>query len=250
MQANVGVPVDVIRLAPERDVALESTLAKPEKNRVIVALGPRASDLLVKLNSAGPVIHCLAGADALRAGLPSVPSDPPADQQATWLQKLVPGARSVGVLFDPSTNTRRAEAIAASLDGAGYQALLQPVTSAASLPSSLAALTGRADVLLALPDRTVYAPEAVNGILLFSFRHAIPVIGPNDAWVRRGALFAVDWDYDEIGAMCAALALRETQSAKLPIAAPLARVWVNTKLASRFGLRWDDALLRGVVRYE
>ena len=253
LQSHAGVPVDVVRLAASRDAALESALSRAERDRVVVALGPRASDMLVALRAAGPTVHCLAGADALRAGLPAVPSEAPADQQASWLRRLVPGARTVGLLFDPATNQRRAEAVAAALDVAGYKALMQPVTNAAALPSALSSLAGRADVLLAVPDRTVYAPEAAHGILLFSFRHRIPLVGPNDAWVRKGALFAVDWDYGEVGASCAAMALRESQASKAlpPADVPRPRVWVNTKLAPHFGLEWTDATLQGpVIRHE
>jgi putative ABC transport system substrate-binding protein len=99
----------------------------------------------------------------------------------------------------------------------------------------------------------VYAPEAGNGILLFSFRHRFPLVGPNDAWVRRGALFAVDWDYGEVGAACAALALREAQASKsVPMPeSPRPRVWVNTKLAPHFGLAWPELLLQDpAIRHE
>jgi putative ABC transport system substrate-binding protein len=242
--ARMPMPVDVLRLPGERDGALATAIAAGGRDTVVVALGPRASDFVSGVAVPGPVVHCLAGPDALRTGLPAVPSEAPPDQQALWLRKLVPAARIVGVLFDPVVNTRRAEAIAASLDIAGYKALLQPVDAAAALPTALAKLAGRADVLLAVPDRVVYAPEAANGILLFSFRHNIPLIGPNESWVRRGALFAVDWDYEEVGATCAALAMRETHAKTVAAPPPRPRVWVNTKMAKRFGLDWNPEILK------
>jgi putative ABC transport system substrate-binding protein len=126
--------------------------------------------------------------------------------------------------------------------------LLHPVASPAALPSALDAIAGRADVLLALPDATVYTRESARGILLFSFRNRIPVIGPNDAWVRKGALYALDWDYAEVGAACAVLAERELRPVRGAQPAPLlrARVAVNVRTASHFGLAWDDDTLRGV----
>ena len=243
LQARANVPVEIIRLPAERDAALESALAKQPRDNVIVALGPRASDFVVGLNAPHATVHCLAGPDALRAGLPAVPSDAPADQHALWLRKLVPAAKRVGVLYDPALNTRRAEAVAAALEIAGYKVLLQPVGAPSALPTALAGLTGRADVLLAVPDRMVYAPETAKGILLFSFRSGIPLIGPDEAWVRKGALFAVDWDYAEVGAACAALALRDGTRGAATAAAPRPRVFVNPKIAARFDLAWDAALL-------
>jgi putative ABC transport system substrate-binding protein len=97
----------------------------------------------------------------------------------------------------------------------------------------------------------VYTPETARGILLYSFRKRIPLIGPNEAWVRMGALYALDWDYAEVGAACAHLALRQAQLAKGVLAPPRPRVSVNVRSAAQFGLQWHDALLQTVdARHE
>ena len=254
LQRHAGMPVDVVRLGNASDEAWEAALAKGERPAVVVALGPLASDFIMR-RAAGPsVVHCLAGADALRAGVPSLPSEVPADTQASWLRKLVPAARTVGLAFDPVTNTRAAEGLAASFSAAGYRTMLTPVAGPAGIPAALDQIATRADVLLALPDSTVYTRESARGVLLHSFRRKTPVIGPNDAWVRMGALYALDWDYDEAGAVCAQLALREAQGPRsaVTLPAPLrARVSVNLRSATQFGLRWDTDLLRSVdVRHE
>jgi len=254
LQKHVGMPVDVVQLANMSDEAWEAALAKGERPAVVVTLGPLASDFIVRLPSELPVVHCLAGPDALRAGTPSLPSEVPADTQASWLRKLVPAAKTVGLAFDAVTNTRRAEAIAAALGAAGYRTLMTPVAGPSEIPAALDRIARRADVLLALPDSTVYTRESARGILLHSFRRQTPVIGPNDAWVRMGALYALDWDYDEVGAACARLALRQMQGPQSTVALPTPlkpRVSVNLRSAAQFGLRWDTDLLRDVdVRHE
>ena len=131
-----GHSVDALQRAAYRLIDQLDVSIDREGDVYRCVLRPRASDMLVALRAAGPIVHCLAGADALRAGFPAVPSEAPADQQASWLRKLVPAARTVGLLFDPSTNQRRAEAVAAALDVAGYKALMQPVSNAAALPSA------------------------------------------------------------------------------------------------------------------
>lgn len=253
LQKDAGVPLEIVHLANTSQTAWQSTLAGGERPAAIVALGPLASDFLVRSLQPAPVVHCLAGHDALRAGLPSLPSEVPADAQASWLRKLLPAARTVGLAFDPATNTRRAEAIAAALAAAGYKTLMAPVSTPSGLPGALEQVAVRADVLLALPDPMVYTRESARGILLQSFRRRTPVIGPNAAWVRMGALFAVDWDYDEVGATCARL-VRDTQAPRPPasvVTAPKPRVSVNLRSASEFGLHWHADLLRSVdVRHE
>jgi putative ABC transport system substrate-binding protein len=254
LQKHAVMPLDVLRLAGTSDEAWGAVLTQGERPAVVVALGPRASDFIMRLPPGPPVVHCLAGQDALRSGVPSLPSEVPADTQASWLRKLVPAAKTVGLAFDPVTNTRRAEWIAAGFSAAGYRTVMTPVAGPAAIPAALDQIALRADVLLALPDPTMYTGESARGVLLHSFRRRMPVIGMSDAWVRMGALYALDWDYDEVGAVCAQLALREVQgpqsAAALP--APLkARVSVNLRSAAQFGLRWDTDLLRGVdVRHE
>ena len=131
---------------------------------------------------------------------------------------------------------------------------MTPVAGPSAIPVALEQIATRADVLLAMPDPMMYTGESARGVLLHAFRKRLPVIGTSDAWVRMGALYALDWDYDEVGAVCAQLALREVQGSRSAVALPAplkARVSVNMRSAAQFGLRWDADLLRSVdVRHE
>jgi putative ABC transport system substrate-binding protein len=251
LRDHASLPVEVVPLSAGDD-ALRAAWTGSDRGSVLVALGPRASDATLRLGLAGPVIHCLAGADALREGLPAIPSEVPVDQQAAWLGKLMPDVRTVGLLYDPAINTRRVEAHAAALGHAGYRTVLQPVATPAALPAALEKLAGRAHLLLALPDSTVYTRESSRGLLLFSFRKRIPLAGPSLAWVKMGALYAVDWDYAEVGAACAGLAARESQPrAAGPVVPPRPRVFVNMRSARQFGVDWSADLLKQVdLRHE
>jgi putative ABC transport system substrate-binding protein len=252
LRQSAGIPVEIVRVSTGPK-GVEAAINRDEAQAVVVALGPRASDFVFRHRPSAVAVHCLAGADALRAGMPAVPSDVPADNHAKWLRKLVPNAKSVGIAFDPAMNTRQAEALAAALGQSGYRMLLVPVATPAELPAALESLAGRIDVLVALADPTVYTAESARGILLFSFRKRIPLVGPNPAWVRMGALYALDWDYQEVGASCAELALRQASSARTAamLTPPRPRVSVNLRSAVQFGLQWTEDLLHAVdARYE
>ena len=249
LRARSRAAVDVVPLARIDAGTWNAVLASGERPDVVVALGPRASNQLVKQSAPVPVVHCLAGPDALRAGLPAMPSDVPPDVQAAWLKRLVPNARTVGVAFNPAHNERRAEATAAGLRAAGYSTWMEPVESPSALPAALEKLASRADVVLAVPDGVVHASQAVRGLALNSFRTRIPLIGMVPDWVAEGALYAIDWNYEEVGAACAQLVARELPGARAkppPPAPPRPRVWVNLRIATLFGLSWDEALLRSV----
>lgn len=249
LQGRAGIPFEVVRIGNRDSAAWDAALATRERPALVVALGLHASSFLAARPPASPSVHCLAGEDALRAGAPSVPSAVPPDLQAAWLRRLVPAAKTIGLAFDPASNTLRAETLAVSLRAAGYKTLMTPVSTPSEIPAALDHIAQRADVLLALPDSTVYTSESARGVLLQSFRRNTPVIGPNDAWVRMGALYALDWDYEEVGAACAQLALRALQGPRSAVAPPAPlrpRVFVNQRSAAQFGLRWDADVLRGV----
>ena len=161
------------------------------------------------------------------------------------MKRLLPNARNVGILFDPAQNDKRAADSAAALQRAGYAAVLEPVDGPTALPNALIRLTNRVDVLHALPDTTVYAREHSRALLLFSFRHRIPLAGPTEAWVKAGALYALDWDYADLGRYCASLALRQLAGGKSPPPAPpRTRVTANARTAEQLRIQWDEETMR------
>lgn len=54
------------------------------------------------------------------------------------------------------------------------------------------------DILLAIPDNTIYNKRSIKGILLTTYRNRIPVIGYSKNYVKAGALAAVYSDEEQI----------------------------------------------------
>ena len=195
---------------------------------------------------------CASTASCAARAMPNaqvVPIEVPPEAQIDWLMRLLPGARSIGLLYDPAINARRIEAISSVLTRAGYTPRLVPVTEPAMLPQALARLPNSVEAILAVPDTTVYTPQAAKALLLFSFRNKIPLIGLTEAWVKAGALYALEWDYHEVGAYCGALAMRALAGLKAPAPpSPQPRVVVNLRTAEQFRLKWPAEIMRDVDR--
>jgi putative ABC transport system substrate-binding protein len=84
-----------------------------------------------------------------------------------------------------------------------------PIDAARQIPDALDKLSSAGvEVIFGIPDSVVLTPQTAQQLLLFSFRNRIPLVGPSAAWVKAGALYALDWDYQDIGAQSAELALR------------------------------------------
>ena len=221
--------------------------AHEDPDAAIITLGPQAAMRAARDAPLLATIDCMstqAGASAQ-----AVPAAIPLEQQLTWLKRLLPNARYIGVLYDPAQNTELVDALAAALRGTDLNPVLAPVATPAMLPEALARLSSSADVLLAVPDTTVYKRETVKALLLFSFRHKLPLIGLSESWVHAGALYALDWDYRELGAFCGRLALEELAGARTPAPLPpRLHIYVNQRSARLFRMRWDESMRRSFDR--
>ena len=228
---KLGATIETVPL--QSDASLAFALARGGKDTAIVALGAAAAASLAGAAPVAPVVNCTL--------------EIPFDAQILWMKRLLPNARNIGLLFDPAQNERRAADDAAALARAGYTPLLEPVSGPTALPNALNRLSNRVDVLQALPDTTVFAREHSRALLLFSFRHQIPLTGPGEAWVKAGALDAVDWDYPDVGRYCASLALRAIAGGKAQMPAPpRTRVVANIRSAEQLGIKWDAETLRSL----
>lgn len=125
--------------------------------------------------------------------------------QFTWLKKFLPHVRRVGILYDPALNTNMIEEAADAAQRANIEIVPFEIRSPKQLQEGLLYIRRNADVLLAIPDQTVYSGKTAKEILLFSYRNRFPFIGLSESWVKAGALYALDIDYEDLGRQFASL---------------------------------------------
>ncbi len=213
----------------------------------MITLGPRAAARAAREAPSLATVECMSAPAS--PGAQAVPAAIPLEQQLAWLRRLLPDARYIGILYDPAQNAEAVDALAAALRRADLNPVLVPVAAPAMLPAALAHLSRSADALLAVPDTTVYTRETEKALLLFSFRYKLPLIGLSETWVRAGALYALDWDYRELGVFCGQLALRQLSGVHAAAATPpRPHVYVNQRSARRFHLHWDDSMRQSFDR--
>jgi putative ABC transport system substrate-binding protein len=242
-----GWPVEALQVTADNAAAVATLLARAGRDTAIVTLGAQASEAVARAGTTTTVVNCmvLGGGDRAPAGTVVVPLDIPVDTLIMWMRRLLPKARNVGILFDPAQNERRATEDAEALRRAGYTTVLEPVAGPTALPNALTRLTNSIDVLHAIPDTTVFAREHARALLLFSFRNHIPLAGPTEAWVSAGALYAIDWDYADLGRYCAALALQQLSGGRTPPPTPARiRAIANLRSAEQLRIKWNDDLLQ------
>ena len=128
------------------------------------------------------------------------------DAHFEWMERFLPKARRIGVLYNPEKNGRRIEAAKARAARTGLLLEAEEVDKPQDIPAALDRIAKKVDVLWGIPDEIVLNPQTAKQLLLFCYRNKIPFIGPSKAWVKAGALYALDRDYADIGAQCADMA--------------------------------------------
>lgn len=172
----------------------------------------------------------------------------PIEQQLALLKKISPHIRRVGVIYDPSKTgwlVKQAERLAKDH---GVRLVTKAVVSPKDSFAALDAMQDEIDALWIVPDPTVLAPESVQYMLLFSFRHKIPILGLSENQARMGALlglsFESGWDIGSQAAELASGILSGKSVEEMPFTtARKTRLTVNLKSAGKLGVQIPKEIL-------
>lgn len=218
---------------------------------VVLVIGSEALAAVQRLDGNPNVIAALAFDRAVADGghVTGVGLDFPIEKQLQLLRRILPdGVHRAGIVFSPAHNARQIQLIQEAGRAAGLEILTRPVTAPSEIPQALASLATTADVLWGVADDLVITPETARSILLFSLRNRVPLIGLSSAWVRAGALIALERDYADIGAQCAEQAARllagEPITAVRPEAPRRALYVINQRTAEQMNIRFSAETLR------
>ncbi|GAB4389014.1 MAG: ABC transporter substrate binding protein [Thermodesulfovibrionales bacterium] len=184
---------------------------RKERASLVFTIGTLATRAVLREVRDTPVIACgVMGRDGVD-GAPNaadVAIEIPVATQFRYLRDILPEARRVGVIYNPEENEATVKEARRTARDMGLQLVEFPASQPQDLPMALQGLANRVDVFWALPDSLVFSPQTAREILLFTFRNRIPFVGLSSPWVKAGALYALEWDYFDLGGRCAGLAAR------------------------------------------
>ena len=129
-------------------------------------------------------------------------------EQFMSLLEVVPGAKRIGVVYNPDETQVMVDEGRAVANGMNLGFVSQAVRSEADVPKALGELRPKIDALWLVGDRTVLNTQSLQYVFLFAFQNNLPLIGLSDHFVKMGALFAVGPDYEDVGRQSGELAAR------------------------------------------
>jgi putative tryptophan/tyrosine transport system substrate-binding protein len=200
--------------------------AKPD---LIVTMGSLATKSALAHSTTEPIVFSMvlypgqSGFLDSRARVTGASLDIPVDVQFAYVQRLLPSARRVGVLFNPTETGTVIEAAHAAAEKRGLTLVAKPITERDDVVDAMETLMERVDVVWSVADGYVFTPQATPALILASLRHGVPLIGLSSAHVRAGALAAIYCDYDDVGEQTSSLVVKVLEGAspgRLPVTTP------------------------------
>ncbi len=201
----------------------EAFVDNPQRFDLIVSVGVKASQFVApKTNT--PLLAVMLPKSSYEESvlkqhhgkeISAIYLDQPWDRQIDLVHAVLPDINKVGVLY--STTARLDVADLNAVVARHKMVLYTQVLSAADgMFSALDSLLDDSEVLLAVPDSTIYSSNHIRNILLTTYRRGVPLIGLSQAYVNAGALCAVFSTPEQIAMQASAMTLAFAQNRKLP----------------------------------
>jgi len=245
----VDIPLDKETQSTERlsDVVQQNDVA------LVLTLGSKALRAAVQQDVERPVIAGLTKDNSeleKDSSASGVVLDYGAETQLQWINRILPEARTVGVLYNPDKSGHRIAAAKKAAGKLGLKLIAKQVNSPKELPVAMDALFRHVDVLWGMPDPIVLSRQTVKAVLLTSFRSQVPFVAPSSVWVKAGALYALDWDYTDVGVQAGEITLsvlKRKQINTMPIQAPRKVLYsLNFRIVEYMKLKLPGKIVDGV----
>lgn len=159
--------------------ALRQTLARNLNQPVLATLLPRQTYEKV-----------ISDAGKQRQRVSAIYLDQPPNRQAAFLRHLLPEHKRVGILLSNETRHQYNQ-YKQAFSTNRYSLQSDESDGENTLVAALGTLLPRIDVLLAIPDSTIYKRDNIKPILVTSYRYQRPVVGFSASFVGAGALAAI-----------------------------------------------------------
>lgn len=245
---GLAVQYDSLTLRDDPAAVIANSL-KTEKPNLIFTLGTPATLAALSMEQQIPVVEGLVlGIENRSPNATGISLDFPATIQWLWLRRLLPDAKRIAIIYDPQHGDELFQSLVRTAQAENIELIAAPVTRQEELPTLLQQLPSQLDALWAMNNVAAFNATTVRELLLYSFRNRTPLIGLSEQWVKAGAIYALDWDYTDLGSQAAELVWAILANGKtpgqLPIQSPRkVRPVFNSKTAEHMKLNFPQRWL-------
>jgi ABC-type uncharacterized transport system substrate-binding protein len=250
-QADLPTTTLIAKKLAQADVDLIVPLGTPPLQAMLAQVKDRPIVFGLVANP-----YLLGAGEAADKHLPNVTgasATAPIGEGLELMHQVVPAARRVGIIYDPSNANAQWNMEVARKAAAPMGLTFEVVTISSSgevLQAAQTLAARKVDVLFQIPDHIVR--ESADSLVKVADQQRIPFISTLTSMAQQGAAVAVGWDYFDNGYLTGRLAIRVMKGEKpadIPFQ-PLSKklVYVNRAAAARQGLTLPPSLLKQAAK--
>ncbi len=174
-------------------------LSTISKQQLLIAIGSQTTKILLDAKIDTPILSALIPrhiskslkkAHLNKNNWSCLLIDQPFDRQFNLISAVLGKNQDTGILLGPYTADLQ-KTLKKISTKTSHKINFEKVKDSEQLSSSLKKINRSSDVLLTLPDPSIYNKGTLRGILLSAYRNKLPIIGFSKAYVNAGAIAAV-----------------------------------------------------------
>ena len=227
------------------------------KKDVIVAISTPSAQAALNATKTIPIVYT-AVTDGASAGLKgnniTGTSDmSPLDKQAELIKTLLPKAKKVGFIYNPSEQNSilLLEKFKRIVKAKGLTVVEKGVSSVNDINLAIDSLLSQIDVLYIPTDNLVYSSASL--VIQKANRKNVPVIASTKDIVEKGALATESIDYEKLGYQTGERVI-DILNGKNPKDIPVetlkqTTLVINQKIAKKYNISLDNPKLKNAVKY-
>jgi ABC-type uncharacterized transport system substrate-binding protein len=157
--------------------------------------------------------------------------------------KLFPGARRVGLVYDPKDSDAYVKEAMSIARAGGIDLVAEKADTAAAVPRLIDGLKGKIDVLWMLPETDLLNSATVDYMLLFSFENKVPIFTFSEKYVEMGAAAALTVTPYDMGAQAGTIAKKleaEKSGGRIQVDANVSGLVINRRVLEKLGVRTNE----------
>ncbi|RXZ26413.1 ABC transporter substrate-binding protein [Fusobacterium necrophorum] len=261
LQKNLGKKVKIEYQSAQGDFGTAQLIAKSyvnSKKDVIVAISTPSAQAALNATKQIPIVYT-AVTDPKIAGLSGknitgTADMSPLEEQLNLLKNLLPKAKKVGFLYNPSeqNSVSLLKQFTILAKERQLQVIEKGVNTVNDMNLALNSLLGQVDVLYIPTDNLVTSSESL--LIQQANRKNVPVIASVESSVKKGALATVSIDYEKLGYQTGERIL-EILKGKSPNQIQVeglreTTLVINERIAKKYGISVKQEVFKGAVLYE
>lgn len=261
LQKNLGKKVKIEYQSAQGDFGTAQLIAKSyvnSKKDVIVAISTPSAQAALNATKQIPIVYT-AVTDPKIAGLSGknitgTTDMSPLEEQLNLLKNLLPKAKKVGFLYNPSeqNSVSLLKQFTILAKERQLQVIEKGVNTVNDMNLALNSLLGQVDVLYIPTDNLVTSSESL--LIQQANRKNVPVIASVESSVKKGALATVSIDYEKLGYQTGERIL-EILKGKSPNQIQVeglreTTLVINERIAKKYGIFVKQEVFKGAVLYE